>query len=534
VGEAHELPKNIVSFFASSFMRDRELKTMMRGDRKFAELFKSGDAFARGRRFEKTLADALAVSGFDVDIDSPAATPRQTDLLVERNDAIYLWELKWHSRPATIDHVHGLRDRVRAMRAGVVGVLCSVSGFTKAVLDDVARNRSIEVLLVDGYEICQVIDGGLDVADLLEKKRYQLTRRARVWFLEDRKTILAVKPHLLPATRECLGGSGDTPYVSMTTSGNADLIFTRHPLMFGEYGPGVHVFRLRLDAIEELKDLEQLIGILHKELRFVADPEFSIRQTNAIWAGTGAREFLKCTADVEARYTAVKTRLHHSEELWAFAEIPDGVMVLSLRQRSSSPFQLDSGELIVRVAALPLDLSSYQRLAKAVGERRPSFSIECPLETYRFHLPEPIDIVPLERIAVSEEGERIVTGMFVRNPLYRKPGLLKRIARANQEQQNPRALERLTETDVLGCSVKDWIPESEEVTGWHLLGIDVALVGELWLMHCRCTWKDKKHWKRHTPNDEAVGSIPDFRTEQLSRKEMERALLEWRGKRLLR
>ncbi|MGD1105725.1 MAG: restriction endonuclease [Terracidiphilus sp.] len=506
----------------------------MRQNAQFGHLYANKDAFARARRFEKIVAEVLGASGFDVDLDSPAATPRQSDLLVEGNGEIYLWELKWHSRPATIDHVHGLRDRLRTMRPGVVGVLCSISGFTKTALDDVTTNRSAEVLLIDGYEICQVIDRGLDIADLLEKKRYQITRRARVWFLDGRKSSLITKPVPLPLTRECIDRATDVPYASMTTRGNDDLLFTRHPLMFGEYGPGVYVLRLRLDAIEELRELEHLIGLLYKEFHFADDPEFSIRQTNAMWAGVGAREFLTCAANIEARYAKIKTRLHHSEELWTFAEIRDGIMLLSIRQRSSKPYLLDSGELIIRATSLPIDLSSYRKVATALGEKRPSFAIESPLETSHFYFSRPVKISPLRIITITEQGEQIIVGMFVRNPFHRRPEALKTIVRENQGEQNLRAFEKLVETDVLGCAVKDWIPAEEAVTGWHLLEIGVAFFGGVWLLHCTCTWKDKKHWERHSPDDPALDSIPDFEAERLNREKMERELLAWRERRFPR
>lgn len=505
---------------------------MKHDHQKFRQLFSSRDRVARGREFERILADVLVSAGFDVDLDSPAARPRQTDLLVEHEGQIYLWELKWHSRPTTIEHVHGLRDRVRQMRPGVVGVLCSVSGFAKPVLEDVARNRSIEILLVDGFEIYHVIDRGLDIADLLEKKRFQLTRRARVWFLEDRKSTPATRSSPLPRAQERVGSSIERPYVSMEIREIEDILFTRHPLMFDEYGPGVPVLRLRLDAIEDLKDLEHLLGILHKELRFVDDPEFSIRQTNAMWNGVGAREFLKCAADIQLRYADAKTDIHHSEELWIFAEIPDGVMMLSIRQRSSPPYRLDSGELMIRVATLPLDLGAYQRVAKAVGERRPGFSIESPLETHHFHLSNPLDVSPLETITTDEYGDRTIVGMFVRNPLLGKPELLKQLARTIDHEGTSRTLSRLTDTSLLGCWVKDWIPETEEVTGWQLLGFNVVLIGELWVLHCTCTWIDKKQWEQNELNEEALRSIGDFDAERLSGKELERVLRAWRERRL--
>jgi hypothetical protein len=499
----------------------------------FAELLRSHDPHTRGRRFEKLVAESLTSSGFDVDLDSPAARPRQTDLLATRGSEIYLWELKWHSKAAHIDHVRGLRDRLRTMAPGAIGVLCSVSGFSKAVLDDVINNRNEGVvLLVDGYESYQFIDCGLDVAELLDRKREQLTRSAEVWFLPGQKNSFPKRTYRLPDTAEQIGESSNLPYVSARTIDLHDMLFTRHPLFFSEYGSAVPVLRLRLDGVETLGELEQLLGILQKELRFTQSPEFSIRQTNSAWLGIGAREFLRCAGDAESRYAQLKTRLHHSEELWLYGEVTDGILAVSLRQRSSNPFRLHSGELTLRIPKLPMDLTAYINIARAVGERRPAFSMEEPLESFHCSLAEPVSLKPLQLITIPEHGIRYTVGLVVRNPFFKKSGIVNRIAQGSGkcfESSSPFA--RFAEIENLVCSVKNWIPQDDEVTGWHLLGIHGVLIDSLWVLHASCTWKGwepKSNSSLELDLSAALDSFPDFEMEWKNRDDMEHRLKAWR------
>jgi hypothetical protein len=419
------------------------------------------------------------------------------------------------------------------MAPGAIGVLCSVSGFSKPVLDDVVNNRNEGlVLLVDGYESYQFIDQGFDVAELLGRKREQLTRSADVWFLQDRRNSFPKRTYLLPDTAEQIGGPANPPYVSARTTGLHDMLFTRHPLFFSEYGNAVPVLRLRLDAIESLRELEQLLGLLQKELQFTESPEFSIRQTSAAWLGIGAKEFLRCAGDAEVRYAQLKTKLHHSEELWLYGEVSDGVVVVSIRQHSSKPFRLHSGELTLRIPKLPVDLTAYSNIARAIGERRPAFSMEVPIESIHCHLPEPVVVRPLQLISISEHGVRYVVGLVVRNPYFKKLDRVKQLvqgAKEGFEYSSP--LARFAEIETLVCSVKDWIPLDDEVTGWHLLEIHGTLIDSLWVLHASCTWKDSKQKSNSSSSEQdlsALDSLPDFEMEWKSRDDMERQLKAWR------
>jgi hypothetical protein len=507
---------------------------MNRINDRFAELLRSGDPHARGRRFEELVGETLIVSGFDVDRGSPTARPRQSDLLASRNGDIYLWELKWHSEVAHIDHIRGLRDRLRTMAPGAIGVLCSVSGFSKPVLDDVVNHRNEGVvLLIDGYESYQFIDRGFDVAELLDRKYQHLTRSAEVWFLQDHKISFPKRTYPLPHTAEQIGDVGNIPYVSAKTVSLHDMLFTQHHHAFSEYGNAVPVLRLRLDAIEKLSELEQFLGLLHKELHFTESPCFSIRQTNAAWFGIGAKEFLRCAGDIESRNAQLRTRLHHSEELWVFGEVSDGVLVISIRRSSSKPFRLHSGELTLRIPNLPLDLSAYRRVSNAVGERRPALSMEPPIEGFHLHFSERVSVRPLRLITAQEHGDRYIVGLVVRNPFFRKLDQVRQIAKASSEDfEHCSPFARFSDIEHLVCSVKDWIPEDDKVTGWHLLGIHGTLIDSLWVLHASATWKDLTAKPSGLePDLSALDSLPDFEMEWKNRDDMERDLKAWRTSR---
>jgi hypothetical protein len=119
----------------------------------------------------------------------------------------------------------------------------------------------------------------------------------------------------------------------------------------------------------------------------------------------------------------------------------------------------------------------------------------------------------------------------VKNPFFKKEDRLKRIAEERKETLDlAHPLTRFAEIEMLVCSSKDWIPEEDEVTGWHLLGIHGTLIDSLWVLHASCTWKNlKRRAKRaSTPDASASDSLPDFEMEWKNRDDMEDLLKSWR------
>src|SRR6266567_4475695 len=89
------------------------------------------NAQARGISFEALVARLFEQARFKIFVNPKTARPRQSDLLARSGQEVYLVETKWTKAKANVDDVDSLFRRLDDTPASVVGVLISVSGFTK-------------------------------------------------------------------------------------------------------------------------------------------------------------------------------------------------------------------------------------------------------------------------------------------------------------------------------------------------------------------------------------------------------------------
>src|SRR4051812_33488511 len=107
------------------------------------------NAHQRGRKFEQLLERLFRQAHFRVDLDAGIATPRQTDLVARYGGVWYLIEAKWQTAPADVDVFDAVFRRLqRAASSRVVGVIVSVSGFTNTVIEEAAKCRGEELVLL--------------------------------------------------------------------------------------------------------------------------------------------------------------------------------------------------------------------------------------------------------------------------------------------------------------------------------------------------------------------------------------------------
>src|SRR5690348_7911262 len=79
---------------------------------KFEDLLNSTDAQRRGKQFEDFLGDLLELEGCSVWRNARAATPRQTDFVIECDQSFLLIEAKWKKKEIDIADIDNLRSRL--------------------------------------------------------------------------------------------------------------------------------------------------------------------------------------------------------------------------------------------------------------------------------------------------------------------------------------------------------------------------------------------------------------------------------------
>jgi Restriction endonuclease len=139
----------------------------------------------RGREAEEFARLIFRRAHFAVRDHPGAGRPRRSDLFASTERRHYLVEVKATRRKADAETLSGLRDRLRRCPPDVVGVLISLSGFTKTIAQEIVAERSRPVLLLGRPELFAVVDGTEDLRALLERKLASLTADGRVLLDQD-------------------------------------------------------------------------------------------------------------------------------------------------------------------------------------------------------------------------------------------------------------------------------------------------------------------------------------------------------------
>ncbi|MEV5083314.1 hypothetical protein AB0K74_32385 [Streptomyces sp. NPDC056159] len=217
-----------------------------------------------------------------------------------------------------IDVLDGVFRRIERTDPGVVGVIVSISGFSRTVIDEVGRTRRVPTLLVDENDLLQVLREPTSLPKLLQTKLEALVTHGRVHLAGTARTQEATGrparsfPPSELALQDLDGNrrsylevpGGFTPVVFATEVADADWAFGR--------GRGVC-----LDIPTAVRDEDGLIRLLHglDELGLTSDrPTWALQQKDTSWFGIGADALVQALDDAAAR-TAALTAPHHTEQL---------------------------------------------------------------------------------------------------------------------------------------------------------------------------------------------------------------------------
>lgn len=105
------------------------------------------DLSARGHRFEDFIAKRFMLCADEV--HTRQSTGREeNDILVRYGDVIYVISCKWTRKRVGAEAIRSLRHRV-STRPGAIGILISMSGFTRTAMEEVDKDmRGGQVLLL--------------------------------------------------------------------------------------------------------------------------------------------------------------------------------------------------------------------------------------------------------------------------------------------------------------------------------------------------------------------------------------------------
>lgn len=136
---------------------------------RFLSMFAATDRQQRGRDFEKLLKDLFEF--FDL---SPRGSFRhegeEVDGSIVLDSMHMLVEAKWEKDPIETAPIGIFRQKIDDKFKTTLGMFVSMSGFTKSAIAKAGGGRAKSMILVEGRELMPVLEGRVDLRDLISRK----------------------------------------------------------------------------------------------------------------------------------------------------------------------------------------------------------------------------------------------------------------------------------------------------------------------------------------------------------------------------
>lgn len=456
---------------------------------------------AAWRAFETEIADLFERAGFQVTLNAKAARPRQTDVFAHDEKLNLLIEAKDRKRPIDIDDIDALRSRLNRTNAGVVGVIFSRSGLTKGAKDAIETDRTREILTFVGPEIDQLRKGQKNIWSLIEHKREALTVHGKVWHSTARPSRYLNVP--LPSSDVSfqIGRSPAVPYFECRSrmSGASHALEIQDTGWGNSGGEGARL-AIRL-ALNDITDLRDLLGYLHKNFGLSKNGMFFIHQSESCWHGMGAEEFLEAAQAWGQRYErSPAKRFHHSEQLGYYDSFHTGWIHISAQQRVGMDVQkrgafLHHAEIVIQLPGIPVDMSRFLRLCQYVNNDWAHFDYVNARWTSSRRLKTNRRLDVIGHVLKADIGpvgtkppSRVVIAVIARNPFYKRSALPK-------ELQDPEilSLRQILDNELLLCDLRDWHDEGSKPDYYYLEGVEVTEGGTGPILRPFGTWNEMRY-----------------------------------------
>lgn len=449
---------------------------------------------ARGKEFERVIAQLLRSADFEVVENAKSAKPRQTDLFAKNDDVDLLIEAKDQKRKIDVDDIDSLRARLNRVSFDIVGIIFSTSGLTNGARQAIEADRTREILAVVEDEIELLRSGKLNLVALIKRKRYEIRVNGTAWFgLSLTTDFIDVK--LPPAGAEF--SISDDIHACLEAKGNFGGVF--YALDIPDPGWGNldnEGARLSIEVTpNSIRDLRDTIGHIHQKFGLSSRGGFVVRQSKTCWYGFGIENFLDQVEGWQDRYSRSGAGIfHHSEEAIYFDRFKNGWIEISLQHRlkwsgSSSASQLDRCGIVIQLPGLPVDMTPYVRLCERTGNEFAYFEHVAKRQTASLRLKKPIALtvkgIILNKGRAPADGEQgqIAVGVVAENPFFQNQSFPEEILNADAFN-----FRDLIDTEILLCALRDWHDISKVVDQYFLQGFDFTTGGTGQIVRPFGTW----------------------------------------------
>jgi hypothetical protein len=147
---------------------------------RYEQLAVMGDAQGRGQALEPFLRNLFAL----FDLDPKAAftlTGEQIDGAFSLGDIHFLLEAKWTKDPTERKEIDPFKAKVTSRIENTLGLFVSINGFQPTAVE-FHSGAGAQVLMMNGADLYMVLDGRVDLVDLLRRKYRHASQTGEVLF----------------------------------------------------------------------------------------------------------------------------------------------------------------------------------------------------------------------------------------------------------------------------------------------------------------------------------------------------------------
>jgi len=147
---------------------------------RFTKFYQMTDARRRGFELEKFLFELFEL--FELQPRGAfKLTGEQIDGALIHESTDFLIEAKWQNQPVKLDDLRDLDAAVKSKLENTLGLFLSINGFTDEALKGYCLGSRPQLICMDGIDLMAVLDGQIDLAELIRRKRSIASQRGRVY-----------------------------------------------------------------------------------------------------------------------------------------------------------------------------------------------------------------------------------------------------------------------------------------------------------------------------------------------------------------
>lgn len=155
------------------------IHTLSELQKEFYSLLTSTKPQKRGFQLEKILRGLFEIH----DLDPRASfkiVGEQIDGAFTFDNTDYLLEAKWQKEPVGVQDLDALQAKVSRKLDNTLGLYISINGYSTDGLEAFMRNRP-HLFLVDGADLTAVLEGRIDLKQLLMRKRREASQTGNIY-----------------------------------------------------------------------------------------------------------------------------------------------------------------------------------------------------------------------------------------------------------------------------------------------------------------------------------------------------------------